>query len=129
MIIKTHKPNDTYVNENHFFVPSRGTNAGKPMLDPSPNCFVLISRNYMEKEYFYWLCSGLWAGGFFRPFSLNAVVLFFRIQDISVPTIQSKIALRRKALFDALIVLKKINAHQILVILSHLLLQVNFSPL
>ena len=109
MIIKTHKPNDTYVNDNHFFVLSRGKNTGKPMLDPSPNCFVLISRNYMEKEYFYWLISGLWAGGFFRPFSLKAVVFFFRIQDINLPSTQSKVGLRRKALFDALDLLKKVS--------------------
>lgn len=42
-LIKTHKMNRTY-HGNHFFVLSKGNNAGRPMDKPCPNCFVVISK-------------------------------------------------------------------------------------
>lgn len=64
--IKTHRMTDEFKIQNHFFILSKCYNAGKPLLNHCPNCFVVITSNLEEREYFYWLCYGLWMGGFFR---------------------------------------------------------------
>jgi hypothetical protein len=58
-IIKTHKMNRTY-HENHFFILSKGNNAGRPQDQPCPNCFVVITESPKERQTLFWLCYGLW---------------------------------------------------------------------
>lgn len=79
--IKTHKMKNTYA-ENHFFILSKGLNAGKPLDKPCPNCFVLITKSEEEKNQLYWLCFGLWQGNFFHPFLTGSVIPFIRLDDL-----------------------------------------------
>lgn len=112
MNIKTHKMKNEYTNQNHFFILSKGNNAGKPMDLPCPNCFVLTARNLQEREYFYWLCYGLWVGGFFRPFLTGSVISFLRIAELNqvICEAQSKVELRKEALINAIEILNKLKA-------------------
>ncbi len=113
-IIKTHNMKTAYLNQNHFFILSKGDNAGKPLHEPCPNCFVLISRNIQEKEYYYWLCYGLWVGGFFRPFLSGSVISFLRIIELNqiIHQTNSKIELTRDAFLKSIKILNKLTAHQ-----------------
>ncbi|MBS1682205.1 MAG: hypothetical protein JST48_10880 [Bacteroidetes bacterium] len=112
--IKTHRMSEEYQNRNHFFVLSKGNNAGKPMENPCPNCFVVIANNVQEREYFYWLCYGLWVGGFFRPFLSGSVISFLRIAELRevIYQVHSKVNVRKEALMSSIEILNKLSAHQ-----------------
>ncbi len=114
MKIKTHNSNAQYLNNNHFFILAKGNNAGKPMVNPCANCFVFLARNPIEKEYYYWLCYGLWVGGMFRPFLIGSVIEFLRIGDLNhvIKAGQSQLQLRKQALLQAIEMLNKLSAHQ-----------------
>ena len=79
-----------------------------------PNCFVLISRNLVEKEYYFWLCYGLWVGGFFRPLLSGSVISFLRIVELNqiIRQTNSKIDLRRSALLEAIKMLNKLAVYE-----------------
>jgi hypothetical protein len=47
--IKTHQMKNAYT-ENHFFILSKGLNAGKPIEKPCPNCFVMLAKSEEEKK-------------------------------------------------------------------------------
>jgi hypothetical protein len=79
--IKTHKMKNIYKG-NHFFILSKGLNAGKPLRKSCPNCFVLFAKSEKEKNQLYWLCFGLWQGDFFRPFLTGSVISFIRLDDL-----------------------------------------------
>jgi hypothetical protein len=81
MQIKTHKIKNTYADA-HFFILSKGSNCGKPMDVPCPNCFVCICKNDEEKQKMYWLFYGLWQGLFFHPFLTGSVIPFIRLDDL-----------------------------------------------
>lgn len=118
--------NDEYKNLNHFFVLSKGNNAGKPLHDPCPNCFAIITANLQEREYFFWLCYGLWVGGFFRPFLCGSVISFLRVAELKqvIYEAHSKISLRREALLNSIEILNKLsNHHDKLVQQIHLIKQ------
>lgn len=112
--IKTYHMTDEFTNQNHFFILSKGYNAGKPLLNPCPNCFVVITCNLEEREYFYWLCYGLWVGGFFREQLTGSVIPFLRISELHqvINASRSKVALRKEALLNALEILSKLSAHE-----------------
>ena len=80
-LIKTHKMNRTY-HGNHFFILSKGNNAGRPMDRPCPNCFVVISECPEEKQLLYWLCFGLWQCGYFQPHLCGSVIPFLRLPEL-----------------------------------------------
>jgi hypothetical protein len=79
--IKTHKMKNVYEG-NHFFILSKGLNAGKPLEKPCPNCFVLFAKSEEERNQLHWLCYGLWQGNFFRPFLTASVIPFIRVDDL-----------------------------------------------
>lgn len=114
MKIKTHNFNAHYLNTNHFFILSKGNNAGKPLETPCLNCFVFIASNLHEKEYYYWLCYFLWVGGIFRQHLTCSVIEFLRIGELqqAIKTNQPKVQLRREALQSAFEILNKLSAHQ-----------------
>lgn len=80
-LIKTHKMNRTY-HGNHFFILSKGNNAGRPMDKPCPNCFVVITKCPHEKQLLYWLCFGLWQCGYFYPHLVGSVIPFLRLPEL-----------------------------------------------
>lgn len=112
--IKTHYKKSQYFNDNHFFILSKGNNAGKPMHNPCPNCFVLSANNRDEREFYFWLCYGLWVGGFFRQVLCGSVISFLRIPELQyiIRKGQSKVEVRRDALTKAIVMLNKLTTHQ-----------------
>jgi hypothetical protein len=81
MKIKTHRLRKEYTGE-YFFILSKGQNAGKPLVKPCANCFVFLAEDAVEKEQFYWLCYGLWEGGFFREFLSGTIIPFIHLDDV-----------------------------------------------
>jgi hypothetical protein len=79
--LKTHKLNATY-SEPHFFILNKGNHSGKPMNDPSPNCFVCICSSEEEKDMLYWLVMGLCQGRVFEQYLCGSVIPFIRINDV-----------------------------------------------
>ncbi|WP_143332924.1 DUF6943 family protein [Chryseobacterium sp. VAUSW3] len=53
--------------ETAVFILNRGHNAGKPLREPCPNCFIIYCGNQEELETAYWTCYALWKNGFFHP--------------------------------------------------------------
>ncbi len=81
--IKTHNlnfPHDT----NHFFILSKGYNAGKPMDKPCPNCFIVTAENEEHKYQLFWVCYSLWKSGAYLPLLCGSVIPFIHIRDASL---------------------------------------------
>jgi len=78
--IRTHNPRNQY-EKPHFFILSKGSNSGKPLDQPCPNCFVLEFSNEDEKENHYWLAYSLWQAKFWRYYLVGSVVLFVRLHE------------------------------------------------
>jgi len=109
--IKTHKMKNTY-SENHFFILSKGMNAGKPLERPCSNCFVLFAKDEEDKNLYYWLCFGLWQANFFRPFLTGSVIPFIRIEDLKEVIIAALSKLDRVALQHLVSVVQDLQKHQ-----------------
>lgn len=78
--IKTHNlkfPHDT----NHFFILSRGYNAGKPIDKPCPNCFIVTAENEEHKYQLFWVCYSLWKSGAYLPLLCGSVIPFLHIRE------------------------------------------------
>lgn len=114
MQIKTYNSKTNYLNANHFFILSKGNNAGKPLHNPCPNCFVVLVNNVNEKEYYFWLCYCLWVGGMFRPFLTGSVIEFLRISELNhvIKASHSHVQLRRQAFIKAIQILSKLSTLQ-----------------
>lgn len=78
--IKTHQVGRTYSNP-HFFVLNKGLNSGKPLENPCPNCFVIITTTKAERESLYYLCLALKVGQFFAYYLKGSVIPFIGISD------------------------------------------------
>ena len=68
--------------EFDVFILSKGNNAGKPMWQPCPNCFVFSAQNQTAQEEMYWLLYGLWQGSYFHPFISGSVIPFIRKREL-----------------------------------------------
>jgi hypothetical protein len=79
-IIKTHRQDTTY-NHPHLYILNKGLNAGKPLKDPCPNCFVIIMKNEEEVESAYLLTYALWKSNFWNYYLVGSVIPFLRITD------------------------------------------------
>ena len=110
--IKTHK--SKAYTENHFFILSKGNNAGKPLVQPCPNCFVVLVDTAEERELLYWLCFGLWQGGCFRPFLCGSVIPFIHLEDLKKVIQGARIKVEEKPseFAEAIELLNKLTAHQ-----------------
>lgn len=108
-LIKTHKMNRTY-HGNHFFILSKGNNAGRPMDKPCPNCFVVITKCPQEKQLLYWLCFGLWQCGYFQPHLCGSVIPFLRLPELKsiIRNTRAKVELRQNEYDKAVETLNKL---------------------
>lgn len=70
-------------NTNHFFILSKGYNAGKPMEKPCPNCFIVTAENEEHKRQLFWICYSLWKSGSFLPLLHGSVIPFLNIREAS----------------------------------------------
>ncbi len=62
----------------HFFILSKGLNAGKPLDTPCPNCFVFSCNTDEERDKYFWLSYGLWQSGHFKAYLVGSVIPFLR---------------------------------------------------
>jgi hypothetical protein len=109
--IKTHKMKNTYI-ENHFFILSKGLNAGKPLDKPCPNCFVLFAKSEEEKNKLYWLCFGLWQGNFFQPFLTGSVIPFIRLDDLKTVVIEALSKINSCEFEKSISIMQGLQKHQ-----------------
>ena len=79
--IKTYREGTT-LPEFHFFILSKGENAGKPLEAPCPNCFVVKVDSTQSRDHFFWLAYALWQGSKFKPYLIGSVILFLRIGEV-----------------------------------------------
>ncbi|WP_313032009.1 DUF6943 family protein [Soonwooa sp.] len=68
--------------ENALFILSRGRNAGKPLFEPCPNCFILYCKDREELEILYWTFFTLWKNGFFHPYLCGSVIEMLRLSEL-----------------------------------------------
>ncbi|WP_406567618.1 DUF6943 family protein [Chryseobacterium oryctis] len=85
---------------------SRGHNAGKPLFEPCPNCFILYCNDQEERENLYWIFFTLWKNGFFHPYLCGSVIEMLRLfefkkilQNFIIPSL-SKMQENGKILSD-----------------------------
>ena len=78
--LKTHKSGRTYSNP-HFFILNKGLNSGKPLSNPCPNCFVVITKNEEAKNTLFHLSMMLQIGGFYAYYLKGSVIPFISIDD------------------------------------------------
>jgi len=67
----------------HFFILSKGYNAGKPLESPCPNCFMVTAENEEHKHQLFWICYGMWKSGTFLPLLRGSVIPFLGIREAS----------------------------------------------
>ena len=65
-----------------LYILSRGRNAGKPMLQPCPNCHIIYVTNTEELETYYWTFYAFWKHGFFHPHLCGSVIEMLRLSDL-----------------------------------------------
>lgn len=78
--IKTYREGFTS-SKPHFFILSKGLNAGKPLETPCPNCFVVIIETEEGRNFYFWLAYGLWQAQAFKPSLTGSVIPFIRVGD------------------------------------------------
>lgn len=81
-IIKTYK-SSAAVESRHFFILSKGFNAGKPLDKPCPNCFMVTASTMEEKGKLYWICYCLWKSATYIPLLHGSVIPFLRVKDVA----------------------------------------------
>lgn len=74
---ESHKP----TQNPKFYILSKGNNAGRPMVLPCPNCFVVSTTTETERDSLYWLCYAAWQTQGFRPFLRGSVIPFLTTGD------------------------------------------------
>ena len=66
--------------EQVIFILNRGRNAGKPLRQPCPNCFIYYCSSPQEIETVYWTFYALWKNGFFHPHLCGSVIEMLRFR-------------------------------------------------
>lgn len=79
-IIKTHKPGTEY-NQPHFFILNKGMNSGKPQKESFTNSFVIIFKNQVEVENYFWIVFVLWKSKFWHQYLIGSVIPFIRLSE------------------------------------------------
>lgn len=68
--------------EQAIYILNRGRNAGKPLRQPCPNCFILYCSSPEEMETAYWTFYALWKNGFFHTHLCGSVIEMLRLCDL-----------------------------------------------
>lgn len=66
----------------HFFILSRGKNAGRPQYEAIPNAFVVVTKESEELERLYWIAYALWKAKGFEFIQLGSVIPFIKVGDV-----------------------------------------------
>lgn len=78
--VKSHS-NDRIYAQPHYFVLNKGLDAGKPLKEPCPNCFVMLFKSDNEAEQYYFIQKALWQANFWKPFLIGFIIPFLRLDD------------------------------------------------
>ena len=68
--------------EHHFFILSKGENAGKPLEAPCPNCFAVFVDSLETRDHFFWLSFALWQSHKYKPYLIGSVIVFLRLGEV-----------------------------------------------
>lgn len=79
--IKTHRLGKDYPSP-HFFVLSKGNNAGKPSYAAFTNSFVIMTNCENEARQLFWICNILFTGHYFKTRLCGSVIPFIRIGEV-----------------------------------------------
>lgn len=66
----------------HFFILSRGKNAGRPQYEGIPNAFVVVTREGEDLEQLYWIVYALWKAKRFEFIQLGSVIPFIKVGEV-----------------------------------------------
>lgn len=67
----------------HFFILNKGYNSGKPLINPCPNCFMVICANDEEKQILFNLVFMLFKAKKFYSIHKGSVIVFIAIKEVS----------------------------------------------
>lgn len=65
-----------------IYILSRGLNAGKPLREPCPNCYILYCTTQGEADLWFWLFQALTDTGYFRPHLCGSLIMMLRLSDL-----------------------------------------------
>ena len=65
-----------------IFILNRGRNAGKPLRQPCPNCFIIYCKDEKDLENYYWTFFTLWKNGFFHPHLCGSVIDMLTLSEL-----------------------------------------------
>jgi hypothetical protein len=80
--IKVHTPGYSH-KKPHVFALSKGYNAGKPLKEECPNCFVITMKTEEEAQKMFFMLDGLWRSQIFRRQLLGSVIPYIRVNEFS----------------------------------------------
>ncbi|MGY6648035.1 DUF6943 family protein [Wenyingzhuangia sp. IMCC45574] len=80
--IKTHRKGNEY-QKPYFFILNKGLNSGKSLVEPCPNCYVVLTDLESDRNTLFHLSLMLQIGGFYKPNLKGSVILFITIKDCS----------------------------------------------
>ena len=78
--IKCHKVGTEYSNP-HFFILNKGNNAGKPLEQPCPNCFIVEVLNPEYLKSMYNQAEFMYQSRYWEQFLIGSVIPFLRLPD------------------------------------------------
>lgn len=96
-----------------FFILNKGNNSGKPLTQSCANCYLLTAETQDERDFYYWLCYGLWQSNKFHPFLSGSVIPFLRVHELKdvIRKAEQKIKAKPEKFDKALKALIKVNEH------------------
>ncbi len=65
----------------HFFILSKGNNAGKPGYQSWTNSFIAIAPNEEMRDFYFWLTYGLFKAQSFKMFHHGSVIPFINLNE------------------------------------------------
>lgn len=71
-------------NKAHFFIQTKGLNAGQPLKKQIPNCIgIQVNEQLLVPDYFYYLVLNLFLSGKFKNKIKGSVIPYIRQSDIT----------------------------------------------
>lgn len=109
-----------------FYILNKGLNCGKPLASPCPNCFILSAPDACTREFYYWLCFGLWQSRAFHPYLCGSVIEFIHKRNLQHVIQQAAAAAKtnHQAFNQAIAQLQKIQRAENLITQQQKLLKV-----
>ena len=77
--IKTHPSSDPRTPD--FYVQTVGTGAGRPMLEPSANCWAVYTSGNLHGKYFYYVVLNAFNQGVFSNYLRGTAIPYLTMDD------------------------------------------------